>query len=705
MLHLNSPRAVVLLLLTVVTAAPAQDSIAALERARDAFRAALRKPTLAERRVGVAALQATKEPKAVDDFLGALRTAGDRIEKLREEIARVGQEQRDAWKVVDEQNSNGREPANTLMNDALKKQAPVQERLKKLDAELQDVEQTAYVLVEAAGALIVSLDPVARAAQIFALGDAAEKARPVEDRLLYLRVLSAAPAAESRDVLVELLARSNDPAVRTAAADSLLLLADSAAAPALGKALGDEAWPVRAAAARALGALPAVSGASALVEAMAAVEGRTLDEVVLAVENLGGVTYFDNAALWKEWWAKEGEGLKRTMDDLDSQDRATRVAACKVVGERGLLAGVRKLLLTRGLIPERDAAAKAPSGSNAPKVAADPGAEEETRAARDAIGAAMAKCPKPVRLRALTALLLAPATQMREIEDFERATAYVNLMGAVIDEPVRTFLRETSNKKLLPDQEPDASDSAGLARHRARKPAADALTAAAKEAHAFTPPSKAGADSRSGTDPEAGRLAGGTTFYGIATHSKRILYILDVSRSMLEPAEGKYSGGKGADEKTKSKLDVAKNELIQSIRGLPEDATFNIVFFSDGVETWKPKPVLADKAGKAEGVKRATSVKTVGATNIFDALERGFALAGRGTQDKRYSVTIDTVYFMSDGRSNRGRLIDPAQILAEVTRLNSEQKLKIHVIGVGKDHDKALMQAIAAATGGTYVAR
>ena len=98
------------------------------------------------------------------------------------------------------------------------------------------------------------------------------------------------------------------------------------------------------------------------------------------------------------------------------------------------------------------------------------------------------------------------------------------------------------------------------------------------------------------------------------------------------------------------------------------------------------------------------TIKAIGATNIFDALEKAFELAGTGHDRQALQPAVDTILFMSDGAPNRGRIVDPSAIIAEIARMNEHKKVCIHTIGVGKDHDAELMKRIARLNGGTYVA-
>ena len=63
---------------------------------------------------------------------------------------------------------------------------------------------------------------------------------------------------------------------------------------------------------------------------------------------------------------------------------------------------------------------------------------------------------------------------------------------------------------------------------------------------------------------EADQKKGGTTFYGITTRSKRLLYVLDISGSMNEGEIQAKAGDGGGTSHTK--IQVAKKELKTSDR-------------------------------------------------------------------------------------------------------------------------------------------
>jgi VWA domain-containing protein/HEAT repeat protein len=198
---------------------------------------------------------------------------------------------------------------------------------------------------------------------------------------------------------------------------------------------------------------------------------------------------------------------------------------------------------------------------------------------------------------------------------------------------------------------------------------------------------------KEGEDKDAGKYG----FYGIETNSKRLCFVLDVSGSMEQPAE--YADGKS------TKLEVAKKELINAISGLPEDAAFNIIIYSTDLTLWQKKLQVADAKTKAKAKSWVAKLQANGNTNIYDALAKAFDFAGRGSFDKSYSSALDTIFFLSDGQPTAGKILVPNEILREVLDKNKLRRVVIHTIGVGRDHVRPFMRALATNTGGQYVAR
>jgi hypothetical protein len=217
------------------------------------------------------------------------------------------------------------------------------------------------------------------------------------------------------------------------------------------------------------------------------------------------------------------------------------------------------------------------------------------------------------------------------------------------------------------------------------------------------------------------RYAGpGTHYYGVSTPSKYMIFLLDVSRSMAEEIERKPLSGSGSPAYSSDvKMVIAKEELIRTIKGLKENVRFNIILFETEVIVWKKELVAASESMKADaaafiskqsprGVEVArnnravASVGNVGRTNIWDALERAFGIAGIGTYDRSYTTKVDTIFLVSDGLPTAGKLTNQEEILKEVQRLNALRRIVIHTISLAKLRDPFLRR-LAEESGGQFV--
>lgn len=201
----------------------------------------------------------------------------------------------------------------------------------------------------------------------------------------------------------------------------------------------------------------------------------------------------------------------------------------------------------------------------------------------------------------------------------------------------------------------------------------------------------------------------GLHFYGIRSESDRVLFVLDVSGSMLwdlhkddvEPQEGDLS-----------RIKMLKQECLRAVAGLADGAKFNILVYAWEVKQWQSKPQVMNDKVRAEAREWVEGLQAVGATNLFGALKEGFKMAGVGASSKYYEPAVDTIFFMSDvgqegSRSgpSAGEIQNTDDILTFVREWNRLGKITVHAIGVGDGHDAAFMQALAEENGGRYVAR
>ncbi|MFB3066508.1 MAG: HEAT repeat domain-containing protein, partial [Planctomycetota bacterium] len=174
----------------------------------------------------------------------------------------------------------------------------------------------------------------------------------------------------------------------------------------------------------------------------------------------------------------------------------------------------------------------------------------------------------------------------------------------------------------------------------------------------------------------------GNYYYGIPVVSERIVFLVDASSSM----ESTFGSAEGM------RFDVARKQLLEALKRLPQEALFNIVFFDTTIEPWQPKSVTANSGnlGAAEAfVKRQ---KPRGSTNIYDALMHAFK-----------DPDVDTIYLLSDGAPTAGKLRGTGAILADVRWRNRTRKIVIHTIAVGMK--SGFLERLASENGGVHAQR
>lgn len=152
-----------------------------------------------------------------------------------------------------------------------------------------------------------------------------------------------------------------------------------------------------------------------------------------------------------------------------------------------------------------------------------------------------------------------------------------------------------------------------------------------------------------------GGTAAGVRYYGFPVRSSKVVFVLDVSRSM------------GWNER----LITAKDELTKTIKKLPSSTMFNILVYSDEVRAWKGKLTQAKPSNIRSATAYVKRQKPDNGTNSFAALQAAF-------QDD----TVDTVFFLTDGHPTTGSLIDPDLILASVRQWNRYRHVRLHTIAL-----------------------
>ena len=216
--------------------------------------------------------------------------------------------------------------------------------------------------------------------------------------------------------------------------------------------------------------------------------------------------------------------------------------------------------------------------------------------------------------------------------------------------------------------------------------------------------------------PSHGTAHGKATYFGTTVESKNVIFIIDISGSMSEKYEKKKGGktkfgGTTVDDpkekkegsaRTVTKIEVAKKELINCIKKLQREVKFNIIFYNQAYSAWKRKDdgsgskiIPATPRNKRAAREFIMTFAPSGRTNIFDSLE--FAM-----NDK----DADTIYLLTDGMPNEGRIRTTEGIIAEIERVNSTRKPKatINTIGFGlRAEGQSFLKRLAEKNGGVFI--
>lgn len=211
-----------------------------------------------------------------------------------------------------------------------------------------------------------------------------------------------------------------------------------------------------------------------------------------------------------------------------------------------------------------------------------------------------------------------------------------------------------------------------------------------------------------------------TMYHGIETPSRSILFVIDVSGSMENEVVEKDRFRDG-NYPSMTRFDIVKTELLRTIARLEPNVNFNVQAFATEVRWWKPKLQAASEAGKSAAMDWVRRLAPIGGaskeelarvgltdsanldggqTNSFAALMGALGVTDKSDRD--YAVTVDTVFFLSDGRPSTGDYVEPEDILRVVGRENELRKVVIHTIALG-EFQKDFMQRLAEQNGGVFV--
>ena len=187
--------------------------------------------------------------------------------------------------------------------------------------------------------------------------------------------------------------------------------------------------------------------------------------------------------------------------------------------------------------------------------------------------------------------------------------------------------------------------------------------------------------------PAAPAAGGRPSVFNVApANTARIVYLIDVSGSMLNPLDPK-DGPQG-----RTRFDAAADEVRRSIRFLPPETEFDIVLFGDRAVAMAPVPVAATAEAKRAATAFLAHLPDVeGGTNF---------IAGIGAALK---MAPGSIFLLTDGGAN-----EPAwQLLRKISLLQATAPAPSRLYAFGmtpvlEDDGDALLQKLCHMTGGAF---
>lgn len=140
-----------------------------------------------------------------------------------------------------------------------------------------------------------------------------------------------------------------------------------------------------------------------------------------------------------------------------------------------------------------------------------------------------------------------------------------------------------------------------------------------------------------------------------------------------------------------SKLEVAKAELIKTLRALPDGTQFDIIFFD--------RDIVGMSAG---GLLTMNAAVRQEAEAFVQRVRPGNSTAAVPALRAAYYSGAHRVVLLSDGLANDGG--DGGQLLYEA-REQIRNGMRFDTVGLGADQDYALLRSLASESGGMAVVR
>lgn len=181
-------------------------------------------------------------------------------------------------------------------------------------------------------------------------------------------------------------------------------------------------------------------------------------------------------------------------------------------------------------------------------------------------------------------------------------------------------------------------------------------------------------------------------FYGLRPETDRVVFVLDVSGSMMQPSvEGQEQGP--------TRYAEAVAELLEFLRTLGPRTRFDVVVFSDRHASFSGVLVPANPERLDDLGRWLARQEIGGGTRLEPAVREVLHIQRDGKVDLK-ALQADTVIVLCDGETHEG----PGWIAPLIRPLRELTQVRFHGVQIGGARDGALEQ-LAEQTGGRLVLR
>jgi hypothetical protein len=214
------------------------------------------------------------------------------------------------------------------------------------------------------------------------------------------------------------------------------------------------------------------------------------------------------------------------------------------------------------------------------------------------------------------------------------------------------------------------------------------------------------------------------SFCGIPVEGSRVLFIVDLSRSMTFAMKPPKRVGIPDKIEIRTRLDFARRQLTETITSMPESTRLNFITYNGLAEAgvWSKDMLVLNAKTRQKALQFVDDLRAdypghapndpIGGTNMWAGLSAGLKMKSL-IYGERYETAIDEIFLVSDGAPSVGEVTDPLEILRLVTETNRFSKVRINTIFITSPNDQdprnlsltpsELMRRMAEQNGGRFV--